>query len=185
MENKLITHFYVKKARKDKVGKAPIYFRITVNGERTEISTNKKIEPDDWDSKSGRALGRSESARMINAQLTNLKNKTEKYFLKLDSNEERLSVHQVVDEIRGKSKNQMTLQGLQQHFPFAENKHHNGFTFRLLLIPRLSNRLVFIPRNFGHIHIAALLNPLNAHFELNIQKQINKCESFHTPVLIS
>lgn len=37
MENKLITHFYVKKARKNKAGKAPIYLRITVNGERAEI----------------------------------------------------------------------------------------------------------------------------------------------------
>lgn len=118
MESKLITNFYVKKARKDRAGKAPIYFRITVNGKRAEISTNKKIEPDNWDSSSGKAAGRSESTRMINAQLTNLKNKTEKYFLKLDGTEGMISVHQIIDELRGKSKNQMTL--------IKAYNHHNN-----------------------------------------------------------
>jgi len=39
MKNKIITHFYVKEARKDSKVEAPIYLRITVNGERTEISS--------------------------------------------------------------------------------------------------------------------------------------------------
>jgi hypothetical protein len=29
MKNKIVTHFYVKEAKKDRVGEAPIYLRIT------------------------------------------------------------------------------------------------------------------------------------------------------------
>jgi hypothetical protein len=32
MKNKIVTHFYVKEARKDSRGLAPIYLRITING---------------------------------------------------------------------------------------------------------------------------------------------------------
>lgn len=46
--------------------------RITVNGERAEISTDHRINPEPWDKASGRATGRSEPARMINAYLNGI-----------------------------------------------------------------------------------------------------------------
>ena len=49
MKNKIALHFYVKESKKDKNREAPIYLRITVNGERAEISTNKRINPELWD----------------------------------------------------------------------------------------------------------------------------------------
>ena len=33
MKNKIVTHFYVKEARKDSKGLAPIYLRITINSQ--------------------------------------------------------------------------------------------------------------------------------------------------------
>jgi len=117
MENKLVTHFYLKQARKDRTGMAPIYLRITVNGNRAEVSTNKKIEPECWDSSSERVKGRSEFTRLMNAHLINLKNKVERYFLRLDGSDERVSVQQLVMELKGKGANQMTL--------IDAYKHHN------------------------------------------------------------
>jgi hypothetical protein len=49
MKNKIVTHFYVKENKKDRIGEAPIYLRITVNGERAEISTNRRVNPELWD----------------------------------------------------------------------------------------------------------------------------------------
>ncbi len=49
MKNKIVTHFYVKEAKKDKNGEAPIYLRITINGERAEISTDRTINPEYWE----------------------------------------------------------------------------------------------------------------------------------------
>ena len=36
---------YLRKNKLDKLGKAPIYLRITVNGIRAELSTKRKIIP--------------------------------------------------------------------------------------------------------------------------------------------
>lgn len=109
MKNKIVTHFYVKELRKDNNGEAPIYLRITVNGERAEISTNRRINIDFWDKVSEKAAGRSESARIINLTLHNLIGKVEKSFSNFDIKDEMISVRQIIDELKGKSHNQMTL----------------------------------------------------------------------------
>lgn len=44
MQYDLSILFFLKKGQIDKKGEIPIYLRITVNGERAEISTNRKIE---------------------------------------------------------------------------------------------------------------------------------------------
>jgi hypothetical protein len=80
MKNKIVTHFYVKESLKDKKGEAPIYLRITVNGGKAEISTNRKVDPVLWDKTSQRVAGRTEPARIINACLNGLVGKVEKYF---------------------------------------------------------------------------------------------------------
>jgi len=109
MKNKILTHFYVKEAKKDKKGEAPIYLRITVNGERAEISTNRKVNPELWDKSANRVAGRSEPARITNTALNNLLSKVEKYFSNLDMKDEKISVLQIISELRGTSQNQMTL----------------------------------------------------------------------------
>ena len=58
--------FYIKRAKEDKKGLIPIYLRITINGERSELSANRKIELTKWDRNSQRAKGRSEESKAIN-----------------------------------------------------------------------------------------------------------------------
>jgi site-specific recombinase XerD len=109
MKNKIATHFYVKESKKNKNGVAPIYLRITVNGERAEISTNKGIIPELWDKASERVAGRTESARVINSSINNLHGKVEKYFIGFDIQDSRISVKQIIAELKGISQNHMTL----------------------------------------------------------------------------
>ena len=47
----------------------PIYFRITVDGIRAEISTGEFIGSEDWNRPKSRAKGFSEKAQLINAKL--------------------------------------------------------------------------------------------------------------------
>lgn len=109
MKNKIVTHFYVKESKKDDKGEAPIYLRITINGERAEVSTGRRINPDLWDKSLERAGGRSESARVINSSLNNILGKVEKHFSGFDVKDERISVYQIINELKGKSETQMTL----------------------------------------------------------------------------
>lgn len=115
MKNKIVSHFYVKESRKNSNREAPIYLRITVNGARAEITTNKKINPENWDKASERVAGRGESARVINTSLNTLLSKVEKYFSNLDTREERISVNQLINELKGKSQNQITLIKVYDH----------------------------------------------------------------------
>ncbi len=40
--------FLVKKAKAIANGEAPIYLRITIDGNKTELSTNRNIQPSKW-----------------------------------------------------------------------------------------------------------------------------------------
>ena len=109
MKNKIVTHFYVKEAKKDSKEIAPIYLRITVNGERAEVATNKKVDSELWDKSSERVSGRSEPARMINGHLENLLAKVNKHFSNADIKDERISVWHISSALKGKNDNQITL----------------------------------------------------------------------------
>jgi len=58
---------------KAKNGKAPIYCRITMNGQRIEMSVKRSIEPTKWISGAGIVKGTSEEARTINNYLDTIK----------------------------------------------------------------------------------------------------------------
>jgi len=56
-----------------KNGKAPLSVRISVNGERAEIRTNREIPPTLWDAKAQRVKGATEEAKSINAHIETIK----------------------------------------------------------------------------------------------------------------
>ena len=62
-----------KKLKKD--GNAPIYFRITVNGTRAELSTKIDVFPTKWDAKKEMIKGKEPLTIRLNQQLQNLKQK--------------------------------------------------------------------------------------------------------------
>jgi hypothetical protein len=49
--------FLLEKSEMSKDGRAPIYARITLNGQRKEISLGIKIFPEQWDQESSRVSG--------------------------------------------------------------------------------------------------------------------------------
>lgn len=89
MNNNLNVLFYLKKFRAAEGGKAPIYLRVTINGERVEQTVKRKIETTAWDSKSQRARGKSETTRILNNYLDDVSNKIHRtYNLMLEAGEE-------------------------------------------------------------------------------------------------
>ena len=73
MKTKVSILFYAKKAKAAANGLVPIYTRITINGKRIELSTNRFVEISKWSTEAGKMKGTSEDARSINNHLDLLK----------------------------------------------------------------------------------------------------------------
>ena len=73
MKTKVSILFYAKKAKAAVNGLIPIYTRITINGKRIELSTNRFVEISKWSTEAGKMKGTSEVARSINNHLDLLK----------------------------------------------------------------------------------------------------------------
>ena len=69
MQTKMSILFYAKRAKTTTIGLVPIYLRITIDGQRLEISTKRYVESSKWSSESGKMKGNSEEARSINSYL--------------------------------------------------------------------------------------------------------------------
>ena len=67
--------FYLKRAKVNAQGLAPIFQRITINGRRLDNSTGKFVDPSKWHPEMSKMRGNSEEARLINAHLDNLRTK--------------------------------------------------------------------------------------------------------------
>ena len=73
MKTKVSILFYAKRAKASVNGLVPIYTRITINGKRIELSTNRFVEISKWSTEAGKMKGSSEEARSINNHLDLLK----------------------------------------------------------------------------------------------------------------
>ena len=101
--------FYPKKSQEDKKRLVPIYMRITINGARTELSTNRKIEFIKWDSNFQRVKGRSEEARALNNHLDNLENHIKLDFNTLNEKDAEISSEILRDMLIGKHQKSYSL----------------------------------------------------------------------------
>ena len=58
--------FYVKKSKVNSLGEAPVYLRITIDGQRCEISTKRSVHISKWNSRAQKVVGSSEAAKSYN-----------------------------------------------------------------------------------------------------------------------
>src|SRR5450432_2368725 len=95
--------FYLKKQKNYTTGLAPIYQRITVDGRRAEITTNRECDPMKWNSHAGRAIGTKEEIKSLNAFLDNLQAKTYEVHRYLYENEKEITAETIKNRMLGKS----------------------------------------------------------------------------------
>lgn len=101
MINTFTILIWISKSRINKKQKAPIYGRITVNGERAEISLKHFIETDKWNGQTGVVRGFSEEAKMINTSINNFKIKMRKIYEKLIESEELFTAETIKNKYFG------------------------------------------------------------------------------------
>jgi integrase len=67
--------FFARKSKANSRGEAPIYMRITINGERFDLGTKRFVGMENWLTEAGKVNGRSETAKSINSFLDSLRAK--------------------------------------------------------------------------------------------------------------
>lgn len=102
MKDTFATVFYLKtKTSQDK--KAPIYLRITVRGQRAEISLKKIVDRQKWNNNKGRLNGTGDHVRMVNHFLSSVDQKIQETFYYLKQNDITVTAKAIKNKYLGVS----------------------------------------------------------------------------------
>jgi hypothetical protein len=107
--NTFASIFYLRNSRLDKNGKAGIYFRITVNGQRAEISIQRKTSPEKWCPTTGRIKGSNRESKEINHYMDQLESKAYEIHSKLVIKKKPFNAETIKNKLLGKGTAHKTL----------------------------------------------------------------------------
>ena len=99
----------MKKPNNYKIGTAPIYMRITVDGKRAEVTTGHSCEPLKWNSSTGRAKGNKEDIKSFNAFLDDLQGKVYQAHYSLTAANKSITALTIRDTFVGKPEKALLL----------------------------------------------------------------------------
>jgi hypothetical protein len=93
--------FYIRKDKTHSNGNAPIYCRITVEGQRSVFAIQRTVHPQKWDSVKGAVKGNTEEAKSLNAYITLLTNRVYEAQHKLEEANSIITSHAIKDILIG------------------------------------------------------------------------------------
>lgn len=94
--------FWLKRDKGSKDGRAPIYVRITVNGNRDNFASGKKIHPDHWDEESATADKACPDHQFINSYITKTKAELERCYNQVAAMHKKISPDMVKEAYKPK-----------------------------------------------------------------------------------
>jgi len=100
--NKLYITFLITRSRLNAQGKCSMKCRITYLKERQEFAVGLFVNPNHWDSKLQKVKPPSEENKNINTQLSLIKNKINRAFLLLQTQETEFTVEDIYNQYVGK-----------------------------------------------------------------------------------
>ena len=116
MNTKLSILFFVKRTKTNVDGLLPIFIRVTVNGERIELSTKRFTTSERWLVEGNRMKGTSAESKATNSYLDTLKAKVYDYQQQLIREDELVNAENMRNKILGIEKRSYMIIGIfQQH----------------------------------------------------------------------
>lgn len=115
MRNTFRILFYIKRSALLRDGRAPIMVRITVNGERVQLSTQQSVAPYKWIVAGGRVGGRSDEARRINEALELVRSRIVRCYDVLRSVEQTVSPAKIKEMYLGADNRRMLMAFFRSH----------------------------------------------------------------------
>lgn len=105
--------FYIRRTKLNKAGEAPIFMRITVNGQRADASARRFIEPRLWNTAKGKAVENGRGCKELNFYLDAVSANILRVQRDMELEGTELSAHAVLDRYLGKDRSERhTLIGL-------------------------------------------------------------------------
>jgi hypothetical protein len=108
--------FYLKRNAVKANGKMPIMGRITVNGQAVQFGAKIEVSPKIWDTKSGKAVGRTQEVIELNGILDSIKATMTKIYRELQERETTVTPERIKNIFFGvEIKQQMFLELFKKH----------------------------------------------------------------------
>lgn len=109
MKTRLSVLFYPKTNKNRTNPLVPIYLRVTFNGTRFEMSTDRMVNPDLWIPGGNSIKGTKEEARVLNTYLSNLETRIYKIINNIELSGKELTLDLLKSELKGQDKKEHTL----------------------------------------------------------------------------
>ena len=93
--------FYIKKNRLNKKGQAPVYYRITVNGEQVALSLHRSVNIADWNVAMGLVNGKNKEAKSINKDIKSVEGKIAEHYRNIREKGEFITVKALKNALLG------------------------------------------------------------------------------------
>ena len=135
MKSTFSTIFYLKRQAARKDGTVPVMGRITVDGTQPQFSCKITIDPKVWDTKSGRAIGRSAAAIEANRMLDNMRVSINKHYREIMDRDNYVTAEKVKNAFLGLEHRCRTLlQVFKQHNEDYEKMYEAGMKAKATLL---------------------------------------------------
>ncbi len=108
--------FYVRRNYVNKKGETGIMIRITLDGEISQFSSKLNVNPDNWDTKSGKVTGKTKEARNLNDTLGNIRASIIRHYREIEWQDTHVTAEKIRNAFLGVSvKAQMLLVVFKNH----------------------------------------------------------------------
>ncbi|MGO4819720.1 site-specific integrase [Flavobacterium sp. W22_SRS_FP1] len=116
MKTKITVLYYLRKSKVNAQAQMPIYQRITINGQRFDVSTGLFVEEQKWSSEASKMKGNTEEARMFNGRLDMMRAIVYETEKKLFMNQIEITFENFKNEFQGKKERErMLIPIFQEH----------------------------------------------------------------------
>lgn len=108
--------FYVRRNYVNKKGETGIMVRITLDGEIAQFSSKLNVNPDSWDTKSGKVIGKSKEAKSLNTTLENIRATIIRHYREIEWQDTHVTAEKIRNAFLGvTTKAQMLLVIFKNH----------------------------------------------------------------------
>lgn len=122
--------FYIKRKRLMKNGEAPIYVRITINGQRAEFGLKRSIVSEEWDTARGRSNKKTKDAINLNEYIDEVWNRIHEVRKQLEHEGKEIAAQEIQDRYLGKdTKRKKILELYQEHNDLLEERINKGVAY--------------------------------------------------------